>query len=108
MDVLKIQNASVLGYSLDSSIAKQIAANYPEKVNSLVLFASSCGGKESIPRDPRNLEMVMNIINRVANGTVVPSQKVKEVTSIGQIRMAQTTSQYSGNHCLSRAKISIS
>ncbi len=83
MNVLKIQNASVLGYSLGSFIAQQLAVTYPEKVNSLMLIASSCGGKESIPADPRNLEMVVDMINKVANGTVVPSQEVKEVLSLG-------------------------
>jgi pimeloyl-ACP methyl ester carboxylesterase len=83
MNALKIQNASVLGYSLGSFVAQQLAVTYPEKVNSLVLIASSCGGKESIPTDHRNLEMVMDIINKVANGTVVPPQEVKEVISLG-------------------------
>ena len=40
MDILKVQNATVLGYSLGSFIAQQLAVAYPEKVNSLVLIAS--------------------------------------------------------------------
>ncbi|HYO06673.1 MAG TPA: alpha/beta hydrolase, partial [Phototrophicaceae bacterium] len=83
MDALKIQNASVLGYSLGSFVAQQLAVTYPEKVNSLVLIASSCGGKESIPANPRNLEMVVDMINKVANGTVVPPEQVKDVISLG-------------------------
>ena len=83
MNALKIQNASVLGYSMGSFIAQQLAVTYPEKVSSLVLIASSCGGKESIPADPRNMEMVIDMINKVANGTVVSSQEVKNVISLG-------------------------
>ena len=83
MNALKIQNASVLGYSLGSFVAQQLAVTYPEKVNSLVLIASSCGGKESIPANPRNLEMVVDMINKVANGTVVPPEQVKDAISLG-------------------------
>jgi pimeloyl-ACP methyl ester carboxylesterase len=83
MNALKVQNATVLGFSIGSFIAQQLAVTYPEKVNSLVLIASSCGGKESIPANPRNLEIVVDMINKVANGTVVPSQQVKEAISLG-------------------------
>ena len=84
MDILKVQNATVLGYSLGSFIAQQLAVAYPEKVNSLVLIAASCGGTESIPGDPRILEIVVDMTNKVANGTAVPSEQVKEALSIGQ------------------------
>jgi pimeloyl-ACP methyl ester carboxylesterase len=83
MDALKVQNASVLGYSLGSFVAQQLAVTYPDKVNSLVLIASSCGGEESIPADSRNVEIVVDMINNVANGTVVPSEQVKDVISLG-------------------------
>jgi pimeloyl-ACP methyl ester carboxylesterase len=84
MNVLKIQNAGVLGYSRCSFIAQQLAVTYPQQVDSLVLIiASSCGGKESIPTDPLNLEMITDMRNRVAKGTVVPPQEVKEIISLG-------------------------
>jgi pimeloyl-ACP methyl ester carboxylesterase len=83
MNVLKVQNATVLGFSIGSFIAQQLAVTYPKKVNSLVLIASSCGGKESIPANPRNLGIVIDMINKVANGTTVPSQQVKEAISLG-------------------------
>ena len=47
LDALKIPKADVMGYSLGSYIAQQLAIMYPDKVNSLVLVGSSCGGKES-------------------------------------------------------------
>jgi len=49
LDALKIQKADVLGYSLGSFIAQQLAVTHPDKVNRLVLIATTCGGKESIP-----------------------------------------------------------
>ena len=52
LDALKIQKADVLGYSLGSFIAQQLAVTHPDKVNRLVLIATTCGGKESIPPSP--------------------------------------------------------
>ena len=52
MDALKIQQADVFGYSLGSETAQQFTVSYPEKVNRLILVATSCGGKDSIPKPP--------------------------------------------------------
>ena len=49
LDALKIQKADVLGHSLGGIVAQQLAVTHPEKVNMLILVASTCGGKESIP-----------------------------------------------------------
>ena len=45
LDALKIPKADVMGYSLGSYLAQPLAMMYPDKVNSLILVASSCGGK---------------------------------------------------------------
>ena len=42
LDALKIQKADVLGYSLGSFMAQQLAVTHPDKVNRLVLIAASC------------------------------------------------------------------
>ena len=47
LDALKIPKADVMGYSLGSWIAQQLTIMYPDKVNTLTLVGSSCGGKES-------------------------------------------------------------
>ena len=49
LDALKIPKVDVMGYSLGSFIAQQFTIMYPDKVNSLVLVASSCGGKDHTP-----------------------------------------------------------
>ncbi|MDQ3903302.1 MAG: alpha/beta hydrolase, partial [Thermoproteota archaeon] len=49
LDALKIQKADVLGFSMASFIAQELALLHPEKVNRLVLYGASCGGKENIP-----------------------------------------------------------
>jgi alpha/beta hydrolase fold len=42
----------VLGHSFGSFIAQELALTHPQKVNRLILFASNCGTKESIPGSP--------------------------------------------------------
>jgi alpha-beta hydrolase superfamily lysophospholipase len=44
LDALKIPKADVMGYSLGSWIAEQLTIMYPDKVNTLTLVGSSCGG----------------------------------------------------------------
>ncbi|MFZ1875400.1 MAG: alpha/beta hydrolase [Nitrososphaeraceae archaeon] len=83
LDALKIQKADVLGYSLGSFIAQQLAVTHPDKVNRLVLVAASCGGKESIPPSPELPKMVIDVINKIANDTPVTSQEVKALMSQG-------------------------
>jgi pimeloyl-ACP methyl ester carboxylesterase len=39
----------VLGWSMGSFIAQQLAILHPDKVKKLILYGSTCGGKESVP-----------------------------------------------------------
>ena len=48
LDALKIPKTDVMGYSLGSFIAQAFTISYPEKVNSLILVASTCGGKDGM------------------------------------------------------------
>src|SRR6478672_12836417 len=50
LDALKLQKADILGFSMGTFIAQQLTLLHPEKVNRLVLYAASCGGKGNIPR----------------------------------------------------------
>jgi pimeloyl-ACP methyl ester carboxylesterase len=52
LDALKIQKSDVLGFSMGTFIAQQLTLLHPQKVNRLVLYAGSCGGKENIPERP--------------------------------------------------------
>ena len=50
IDALKIrQPVDVLGLSLGGFIAQELALSHPEKVNRLILVASSCGGNQTVP-----------------------------------------------------------
>lgn len=83
MDALKIQKAGVLGYSLGSYVAQQLAVTHPEKVNNLILIASSCGGKENIPSSNPQLDVVGKVLNKkIANDTPFTRQEVKEITAL--------------------------
>ena len=48
MDHLEIARANVLGYSMGGAIAQELVCRYPERVLSLVLCATLCGGRRAI------------------------------------------------------------
>ena len=81
LDALKIQKANILGYSLGSFVAQQLAINHPEKVNRLILAAASCGGKEAIPQSPQFLQFLSQIANKSMNNIPVAPQEVKSLLS---------------------------
>jgi pimeloyl-ACP methyl ester carboxylesterase len=56
LDALNIKRAHVLGWSMGSAVALELALAYPERVGKLVLYAANCGGKEAIPPDPMTLK----------------------------------------------------
>ncbi len=47
MDILGLDRAHVLGWSMGSFVAQEMAILYPEKINRLVLYGSSCGGMQT-------------------------------------------------------------
>src|ERR671927_498562 len=63
LDALKIQKADVLGFSMASFIAQELALLHPDKVNRLVLYGASCGGKENIPQSPEVVKILSDIVN---------------------------------------------
>jgi 3-oxoadipate enol-lactonase len=62
MDHLGLDRPSVLGYSMGGAIAQELVTGYPDRVGSLVLFSTFCGGARtayadlSVVRTMRNLE----------------------------------------------------
>jgi pimeloyl-ACP methyl ester carboxylesterase len=65
LDALKIDKADVLGHSMGSFIAQELALVSPERINSLVLSGSSCGGGDAIPPSRE----VMEVMETVAGST---------------------------------------
>lgn len=60
MDVLNIEKAIVLGYSMGSYEALEFAVRHPQKTSHLVLYAADCGGPEAILCDPAVREALSN------------------------------------------------
>jgi pimeloyl-ACP methyl ester carboxylesterase len=85
LDALKIPKADVLGYSLGSYIAEQLAIMYPDKVNSLVLVGSSCGGKDHTPKPPEFIKLQSDIVNKSLNNVSISQEEIKSlvVASLG-------------------------
>jgi len=82
LDALKIQKANVLGYSMGSLIAQQFVLTHPEKVDRLVLIASTCGGKDNVPNSPEVLELAKKLLSSVVNNTPIEPQEVKKTISL--------------------------
>jgi pimeloyl-ACP methyl ester carboxylesterase len=60
LDALKINKADVLGWSLGGFIAQQMAIIHPDKVDNLILYATSCGGPSDRPTPPEIIQIITN------------------------------------------------
>src|ERR671918_2806330 len=81
LDALKIPKADVMGYSLGGHIAQAFTVSYPEKVNRVILVATMCGGKDSIPKPQefKNLQEV--IVNKTQNNIPVSQEEMKSLVA---------------------------
>ncbi|MFX1572969.1 MAG: alpha/beta fold hydrolase [Promethearchaeota archaeon] len=60
MDVLNIQKAHILGFSMGGFIAQEITLNYPERVANLILCSTHCGGSKSLPPSNEVMNFLIN------------------------------------------------
>jgi pimeloyl-ACP methyl ester carboxylesterase len=60
MAALGIEKAHVMGWSMGSFIAQELAIRYPERVNKIILYAGDCGGKEAVMPSPQVLKDLTN------------------------------------------------
>ena len=79
LDALKIQKADVLGFSLGAFIAQAFTVIHPEKVNRLILVATSCGGKDAIPKPPEFKKLQSEIVNKSLNNIPVSQEDMKSL-----------------------------
>ena len=64
LDALGIsKKVNVLGFSLGSLIAQEIAYMHPERLNRLILYGSLCGGKEAVPSSPALIKFTDSLEN---------------------------------------------
>src|SRR5215210_6684797 len=71
MDTLKIPEANVLGYSMGSYITQQFAITHPDKINSIMLIAGTCGGKDHVPPSDEFIQLQEGIVNKSLNNITV-------------------------------------
>ena len=81
LDALKIPKADVMGYSLGSFIAQQFAVMYPEKINSIILVASSCGGKDAIDQPPEFKKLQYELVNKTLNNVPISQEEMKSLVT---------------------------
>jgi 3-oxoadipate enol-lactonase len=61
LDYLGITQSNVLGYSMGGAIAQELVCNYPERVSSLVLFSTLCGGPRATYASPTAMRIMHNL-----------------------------------------------
>ena len=61
MDHLDIPRANVLGYSMGGAIAQELVCRHPNRVLSLVLVATLCGGSRAIHAGPAVVSLMRNL-----------------------------------------------
>jgi pimeloyl-ACP methyl ester carboxylesterase len=85
LDALKIPKADVMGYSLGGHIAQAFTVSYPDKVNRLILVATTCGGKDAIPKPPEFKKLQADVVSKSLHNIPI-TQEMKElnVASLGQ------------------------
>lgn len=61
LDALGIDKAAVLGWSMGSYIAEELALAHPNKVSSLILYGSGPGGDKAIPSSAQLMQTLSNV-----------------------------------------------
>ena len=102
LDALKIPKADVMGYSLGGHIAQAFTVSYPEKVNRLILVATTCGGKDAIPKPPEFKKLQSEIVNKSLNNIPITQEEMKSLSSAslgsGWIKLHPESLEHSSKH----------
>lgn len=73
LDAAQVDRAHVLGLSMGGMIAQEFALAYPNRVRSLILGCTGCGGKNAVPA----AEQVLQII--LARATMTPEEGAQAI-----------------------------
>ncbi|HST24046.1 MAG TPA: alpha/beta fold hydrolase [Blastocatellia bacterium] len=71
MEAAGIDKGHVFGVSMGGMIAQEFALQYPERVKSLVLGCTACGGPKAVPAAPGVFAMLM------ARATMTPEEAIR-------------------------------
>jgi pimeloyl-ACP methyl ester carboxylesterase len=75
LDASNIRKADVLAWSLGGVIAQELVLNHPDRVEKLILYATTCGGKESIPP-------TQEVQNALANQTGTAEERIAKLVPL--------------------------
>ena len=50
LDAIGVERANVFGVSMGGMVAQEFAINYPDRIISLILGCTECGGKKAVPQ----------------------------------------------------------
>jgi 3-oxoadipate enol-lactonase len=58
LDALELESAHVVGISMGGMVAQELALAHPERIRTLTIGASYCGGPEGVLMTPEDLQML--------------------------------------------------
>jgi len=93
MDVLKVPKAHVLGISMGGMIAQELALNYPERVEKLILASTFCGGPHSMLIDTADLDRMSGLLEKLDR----PRLRELAEKVVGKLTL---TSEYQGSYSI--------
>ena len=76
LNTIGIESAHVFGISMGGGIAQYLALNYPQKIKSLILGGTSCGGSHSILPNPEAMAWLFDMELRQKQ---TPEERAKEM-----------------------------
>ena len=76
MDAINVPKAHIFGASMGGMIAQELVLNHPEKVESLILGMTSCGGPQSIKFEK---EIGMKMLTTANPPSDMPMEEVMEL-----------------------------
>jgi pimeloyl-ACP methyl ester carboxylesterase len=79
LDQLKIPKADIFGISMGSIIAKELALMNPDRVESLILTASTCGGPDAMPPNSEVIQALEAMSNNTSSSPT--QEELKRITS---------------------------